>query len=88
MILYYIQGCCNNYLSKKRENWYCKSCGDTYGVLFEIDTKKKDWIEDMFKHYGELQCLPIVFKPINLPTEELERMKSNILEYIQETYID
>lgn len=60
----------------------------TYGVLFEIDTKKKDWIDDMFKYYGGLQCLPIIFKPINLPTEELERMKSNILEYIQETYID
>lgn len=93
MKLYYIEGCCKNYISDEPVDFRCETCGDDHRTEFEIDTDNIDWIKkaidkgyyidvDFFKHIFE------ELKHFKIPENESESLKRKVLIYIKEKYLD
>lgn len=93
MKLYYIDGCCENYISDEPVYFRCETCGDSSSVAFEIDTENLEWIKEakekgwyidseFFKDFLEK------LKPFKIPETEIEAMKVKILDYIKKEFLD
>lgn len=88
MKLYYIDGCCNAYISDEPVDFRCETCGDDHITVFEIDTENPEWID----HYIEVSDLKRTFNLLkecnDISQTEIEAMKVKILDYIKEEILD
>lgn len=87
MKLYYIDGCCGDYISDEPVDFRCETCGDDHRTEFEIDTEYPGWID-----YIEMYKLKMAFRLLKeyngISQTEIEVMKAEILDRIKEKFLD
>lgn len=86
MKLYYIDGCCGDYISDEPVDFRCETCGDDHRTEFEIDTEYPGWID-----YIEMYQLKMTFRLLKeysgISQTEIEAMKVEILDRIKEKFL-
>ena len=88
MKLYYIDGCCNAYISDEPLDFRYETCGDDHITEFEIDTENPEWI-DYYIEVSDLKRTFNLLKECNdISQTEIEAMKVKILDYIKEEILD